>query len=263
MRVSVGASRHKVYLGKWNTWLEFMKKKGRGSWLNLLDKSEVLTLLLEIHGLSTVFIFDNQQSTVRGYLAAITFFHKLYLGWELTTSHYMIAAAGKGTDSGDVRKNAHVRLPLTWSILAHEYLTVTSSQEGGDVLWLGLALSYFLLCRASVSTIGGGGDTTIPSPGMSPKQPLPGIGLRHPHMVGKLAPNSTHFTKGLVNYIPGRRSFRAVPSQNGDKFVSSPPPPQSLNRSSVRTVRVREWARVPGFLFDARLPDCLSWRCSG
>ena len=31
---------------------------------------------------------------------------------------------------------------------------------------------------------------------------------------------------------------------------------------SVRTVRVREWARVPGFLVDARLPDFISWRCS-
>ena len=50
---------------------------------------------------------------------------------------------------GDVKKNGQVRLPLTWSILAHEYLTVTSSQEGGDVMWLGLALPYFLLCRAS------------------------------------------------------------------------------------------------------------------
>ena len=56
MRVSVGGSRHKVYLGKWNRWLEFMKKKERGPWLKLLDESEVLTLLLEIHGLSTVFI---------------------------------------------------------------------------------------------------------------------------------------------------------------------------------------------------------------
>ena len=55
MRASVGASTHKVYLGKWNKWLEFMKKKGRGPWLNLLNKSEVLTLLLEIHGLPTVF----------------------------------------------------------------------------------------------------------------------------------------------------------------------------------------------------------------
>ena len=32
----------------------------------------------------------------------------------------------------------------------------------------------------SVSTIGGGGDMTIPSPGRSPKQPLPGIGLHDP-----------------------------------------------------------------------------------
>ena len=33
--------------------------------------------------------------------------------------------------------------------LSSRYLMVTSSQEGGDVMWLGLALSYFLLCRAS------------------------------------------------------------------------------------------------------------------
>ena len=49
---------------------------------------------------------------------------------------------------GHVGKNAQVRLPLTWSILANEYLTVMSSQEGGDAMWLGLALSYLLLCRA-------------------------------------------------------------------------------------------------------------------
>ena len=57
----------------------------------------------------------------------------------------------KGIDrfQGMSGKNAQVRLPLTWSILAHGYLAVTSSQEGGDVMWLGLALSYFLLCRAS------------------------------------------------------------------------------------------------------------------
>ena len=78
--------------------------------------------------------------------------------------------------------------------------------------------------ETSVSTIGGCGDTTIPSLGRSPKQPLPGIGLRHPHMVGKLGPNSTHFIRGLVKYILCRGSFRAVPSQNGDKFVTSPPP---------------------------------------
>ena len=45
-----------------------------------------------------------------------------------------------------------------------------------------------------------------------------------PYMVSKLAPNSTHFTRGLVKQVPGRGYFRAVPSQNGDKFVTSPPP---------------------------------------
>ena len=45
-----------------------------------------------------------------------------------------------------------------------------------------------------------------------------------PYMVGKIAPNSTHSTRGLVKYVPGRRYLRAVPSQNGDKFVTFPPP---------------------------------------
>ena len=60
---------------------------------------------------------------------------------------------GSGKSDGHIPglsgKNVQVRLPLTWSVLAHGYLTVTSSQEGGDVIWLGLVLSYFLLCRAS------------------------------------------------------------------------------------------------------------------
>ena len=75
-----------------------MKKKGKGPWLNLLHKSEVLTTLLLEFMACRLFSFNNQQLTARGYLAAIKFFHKLYLGWELTTLHCMIAAAGKGRD---------------------------------------------------------------------------------------------------------------------------------------------------------------------
>ena len=46
-----------------------------------------------------------------------------------------------------------------------------------------------------------------------------------PYMVGKLAQTSTHFTRELVKLVPGRGYFRAVPSQNGHKSVTSPPPP--------------------------------------
>ena len=47
-----------------------------------------------------------------------------------------------------------------------------------------------------------------------------------PYMVGKLAPNSSHFTRGFVKYVPGRPGrgyFRAVPSQNEDNYVTSLP----------------------------------------
>ena len=46
-----------------------------------------------------------------------------------------------------------------------------------------------------------------------------------PYVVGKLAPNSSYFTKGLVKHVPDRGYFRAIPSQNGDKYVISSPPP--------------------------------------
>ena len=46
-----------------------------------------------------------------------------------------------------------------------------------------------------------------------------------PYMVGKLAPNSSHLTRESVKSVPGRGYFRSVPSQNGDKYVTSPPPP--------------------------------------
>ena len=46
-----------------------------------------------------------------------------------------------------------------------------------------------------------------------------------PYMVGKLAPILSHLTRALVKYVPGRDYFRAVSSQYGDKFVTSPPTP--------------------------------------
>ena len=46
-----------------------------------------------------------------------------------------------------------------------------------------------------------------------------------PYMVGKLAPHSSHLNRGLVKYVPSRGYFRAVPSQNEDKFVTTPSPP--------------------------------------
>ena len=50
------------------------------------------------------------------------------------------------------------------------------------------------------------------------------------YIVGKLAPKSSHLTRGLVKYVLGRGYFRAVPTQNGEKFVTSPSPPPIVER---------------------------------
>ena len=69
-----------------------------------------------------------------------------------------------------------------------------------------------------------------------------------PYMVGKLAPMSSNLTRGLVKYVPGRGCFRAIPSQDGDKYVTSPPPPPIVELVVTSTVpfqdlsqRVNAW----------------------
>ena len=74
------------------------KTQGKGPWLHTVDDpNEALTELLEFMT-SRCFVHNNQQSIVRGYLAAINFFHKMFAGWELPLSHCMIVAVGKGID---------------------------------------------------------------------------------------------------------------------------------------------------------------------
>ena len=46
-------------------------------------------------------------------------------------------------------KKAQVRLPLTWAILSQGRRVVASMEVGGYVMWLGLAVSFLFLCRAS------------------------------------------------------------------------------------------------------------------
>ena len=41
------------------------------------------------------------------------------------------------------------------------------------------------------------------------------------YIINKLAPSSTHFIRGLTKIVPYRGWFRAVASQNGDKFATS------------------------------------------
>ena len=134
------------YLAKWNTWGKERKAQGKGPWLHTVNgPNEALTELLEFMK-SRYFVHNNQQPTVRGCLAAISVFHKMFAGWELPASHCMLVAVGKGVDRahGMSTKRKQVRLPLTWAMLAEGRLAVVNMEDGGSVMWLGLAASYFV-----------------------------------------------------------------------------------------------------------------------
>ena len=107
-------------------------------------------------------------------------------------------------------------------------------------------------CRG-VQRLGRAGTRRFRPRGDRQNSPFRGWDYMIPYMVGKLAPNSSHLTKGLVKYVPGRGYFRAVSSQNGDGSVTSPPPPivervcssTSFVVSSVHLLRfeLRQWVR--------------------
>ena len=60
------------------------------------------------------------------------------------------------------------------------------------------------------------------------------------YMVGKLAPNSTHSTRGLVKYVPDRAIFVPSSLKTGTNLLH-PLPPQSLNGSLVVTASGVPW----------------------
>ena len=88
----------RVLLGKWNIWVKERKAQGKGPWLHTVDdRNEALTEVLEFTT-SRCFVHNDQHSTVRGYLAAINSFPKMFAEWELPLSHCMIVAVGKAID---------------------------------------------------------------------------------------------------------------------------------------------------------------------
>ena len=76
------------------------------------------------------------------------------------------------------------------------------------------------------STIGEGGDTTILSPGRSPKQPLPGMRLHDPLHGQQAYPELIAFDQGVGRICPrwGLLSCRFLPKRGQICYIPPPPP---------------------------------------
>ena len=100
----------------------------------------------------------------------------------------------------------------------------------------------------SVLTIGGGGDTTIPSPGRSPKQPLSGIELRPPTWSASLLRIQLISPGSWSNISPVGDLFVPSPPKTGTKLLH-PLPPSIVERVSWRSSNHHQLVRV------SRRPD--------
>ena len=83
----------------------------------------------------------------------------------------------------------------------------------------------------------GGGDTTIASPGRSPKQPLPGIVLHDPLHSRQACPefNSCHQGVGQISPRHGLFLCRPLPKRGQICDIPAPPPP--IAERLVSTIR--------------------------
>ena len=86
-----------------------------------------------------------------GKLVAVNFYHQQFQNMSLPLSNPYIKGVAQGIKKGHVEKGtqARVRRPLTWGMLSSMQQSVGGEGAGGRVLWIGLALTYLLMLRAS------------------------------------------------------------------------------------------------------------------
>lgn len=96
---------------------------------------------------------NNKANTIGGKLSALAYYHKLWAGIQIPTTHFLIQAVKKGM----IRKQAEqggfierIRKGITWEqICGGHKCGIWAARKGGLLTWYGIAISYILLTRAS------------------------------------------------------------------------------------------------------------------
>ena len=82
---------------------------------------------------------------------AVNFFHEQWMGKTLPLNHFRIKAVKEGIKRAHVEGGTQQRMrrPLSWEMLKEMEEAAKEWGMGGRVVWIGLALTYLLLLRAS------------------------------------------------------------------------------------------------------------------
>ena len=96
------------------------------------------------------FARKNKMYTVAGELVAVQYFHRR-AGIErpMRNPYLLQVKSGLARESAIHGEATRTRRPVSWVLLKHGIGLASEWGEGGRVLWLTLAVSYFFMCRAS------------------------------------------------------------------------------------------------------------------
>lgn len=147
---SLGEGTNKNYGRMWKTWRTERVKGGPSQWLRKEDGVDSAVRELSGFIASRCFVYKNQSQTIRGYISAIKCFHEMHVGWELPAAHFQIVAALKTIDRAhaNTQTKPRTRKPSTWEMLEPGKSAVEGMGGSGQLIWMGLALSYLLLCKS-------------------------------------------------------------------------------------------------------------------
>ena len=129
---------------------------------------------------------------------------------------------------------SHKSLLVRNVILTHSHPVISRVRLYEVIRWSGLLRCAPMIrsktrwCKVrslSRSTIGGVGDTTIPSQGWSTKQSLPGIGLHDPLHGRQACPEFTSFHQGVGQICPREGLFSCRPLPKRGQTCDIPDPP--------------------------------------
>ena len=91
-----------------------------------------------------------KETTIAGKLVAIIIYHEQCVGLSMPLGNPLIRSVKQGIKRAHVEKctQQRVRTPSTWGMLTRMQDSVPSCGVGGRVVWMGLALPFFMF-RAS------------------------------------------------------------------------------------------------------------------
>ena len=138
-------------MGHFGAWVDFRVRSGVPVFLDrgIDDMTNVWHLFEYV-----AYAFATKKlrsATIESHLSAIKFFHRISRGFELDTTHPVIASALKGAarSHAEVGSQATVRRPVSWAIWPTGETLIHAWRNGGRVLWLALCASFCFLTRAS------------------------------------------------------------------------------------------------------------------